>query len=745
MNITTTINKMEAIDAKYERRMFLLNIEKRAEIKEAKKAAGSTAFDIFLNDALIVLGQKKENKTDAIIAIEAKYEAKMNKIKAEWKAAKDAFYNEMFGEDKPVKKVMTIQEAAARIATKKASGKKLTLKAPKKPILKHKILLDTEEFNRKPILEAGRIQNRLPGEAATVTIEELAKAVTAGRTFKAAYLTGKSSNTFVSSSLMVIDVDNKPAEQKLYGYISLGKFKEIAAKSKYKPALIYTTFSHTEKTHKYRAVFQLGRVITNLNELKAIGEALQHEYPFADAAVTVTHMIYGGKNIIHLDPLAVINPMVEFDAEVKQTASASTHITETNTDKIILTEDILTANLSDIREDFEGLEIDIVNSFEWINRNVPMSAALGFDINTRFRCVFEEHEDKNPSARIAVADGQQYYICSCTNTYLSLIDLIAKALDKDKITVQNIIADALGITIGSKYQQKMRAFIADTIAKTDKLITEDSVLYKAMKQSNLHGIYNLIQQFAAAHITVAPLGEDNKITFFMAQSQIQKKMLQNGLKGAGSVGYKLDRLKELGLIRALSDLEINAEALKKANEIKNNMILKAANASKYINRIEYYELTLLTPAVIAKAEALILKEKELGVKRRIMNSTRRVAAFGEEYAQTINVQINVSAKANKAKNNMDKVLNAAGELIEQQGYFTEAQLLKAFNSNRNMNKEKAIKVMNDAIPIIIRTLDIKKDRVKKATREVFTIPANVATNTTIYCIKDIEKAALTAA
>lgn len=602
--------------------------------------------------------------------------------------------------------------------------------------MKHKILLDTVEYTEKPAgREAGAIQKRLPNCVTEVTITDLAMAVIKGRSFKPNYMTGRTQDTFVSSSLIAVDIDNKGQELDLYGYKSIESFIEETKESDLKPALIYTTFSHTDEVHKYRAVFQLNRLVTNLNELRAIGELIKNEYPYVDAKVSVVHTIYGGKDLKLLDPTAVISPEVTYEEEKKIIKGKSVEVTKVNGDKITLTKELIVENLKPFRDQFKGTTIDIVNSFDWINNNIPMTAALGFDLNTRFRCILPDHRDEKPSARISeTIDGRQNYICSCQNTYTSLIDVVAKALNMNKILVQYLITDALGIIVGSEYQKNMRLLIADIMANTEKLITPGSILDKFMTRSNLHGVYNLIQQFASSHITVTPLGANDKITFFMSRSQIVEKMEKFKMRGSSTVGYKLNTLKELGLIRALTDEEINPDALKKSRSIQLQMAMQSTKAS-YMNRVEYYELCLITPEQIEDAEKIITLMKELGVKRDKNNSTRRLITFGEEFASKVNVQMDVLEKVSdpKIQKQMDKMLKAAKSLIETQGYFTEDQLRQAYDPSRKIKKDRVQKQINDYIPYIIKRLDLKKNRVKKSLRNQYSINQKIKTNTVIYC------------
>lgn len=118
-----------------------------------------------------------------------------------------------------------------------------------------------------------------------------------------------------------------------------------------------------------------------------------------------------------------------------------------------------------------------------------------------------------------------------------------------------------------------------------------------------------------------------------------------------------------------------------------------------------------------------------------MNITRRLNTYGEEFTFNVNVQGKVEQKIcfNKNQKEMDKLISAASDLIAAQGYFTEDQLRKQFDPKRKMKKDTVQKLIDDTIPSIISQLNIKKDRVKKATREQFNISAKTKSNTTIYC------------
>ena len=85
-------------------------------------------------------------------------------------------------------------------------------------VVTHKVLLDTKAYSSKPNgLTAGSIQKRLPECATNISIEQLANKLASGHTFKPVYMTGRSQDTFVSASLVVIDIDNKGSELEKHG------------------------------------------------------------------------------------------------------------------------------------------------------------------------------------------------------------------------------------------------------------------------------------------------------------------------------------------------------------------------------------------------------------------------------------------------------------------------------------------------------------------------------------------------
>lgn len=609
-------------------------------------------------------------------------------------------------------------------------------------LMNHEVMLDNKEFDKKPKgAEIGAIQNRLAKSKETVSILDLADALTKGRSFKPCLMLGKSNDTFVSSSLIVLDIDNKGMELEEYGYKSIDSFLEDVKKSRFKPCLVYTTFSHSEECNKYRAVFQLDKKVTDFDYLTQIHDEIVADYPYADKKVHPAAVIFGGIDLIKLDALAVVKVdnfvfKGKKDKKIVRTNTAKAASITTRAEIINLTEsDILNNIKTAYNKKFRGVEVDYNESFDWFNENIKLTDALNVSLDERFRCVLPDHVDEHPSARISdELEGGQRYMCSCRQG-LKLLDVLALILNKDKSLIAFKIAEALGIVLGSEYQKKWVWILINFRRYLDEELEEYEVLNKYIKRRNLYGVYYLLIDFAMENVSSIPLNDnEDTLTFFVSNERISQRMKNLDMLGATlqAVNNKMNALKELGLIRALPDEEIRPNLLKEANKIRTEAALKNNNVKR--NRVDYYELKLLSPDVVENAEAFITQAKEAGLKFTNNNIVRRAAAIGEEKTQEINVQFNVSSISNSkaVQKRMTKILEAAKALLDRQGYFTIEQLRHEFDPYRKVQKKMQIKYINDALPFIIKNFDVKEDRMKKSLCKTLSISDKIKTNTLIY-------------
>ena len=571
-----------------------------------------------------------------------------------------------------------------------------------------------------------------------MNLEELSSIIKDKHTIIPAILTENEKledSNWTSQQVFALDIDNISARTTINDLIARFKSNDIEC------AMVYTSFSHTEANPKYRMIFIADKVIYDYATAKQVTEALHTIAMCADEKCTDLSRIYfAGKEVIYkaeatfnAEKLLARKELYNSVITTTRKASTKTEIVgreADGTDNIIFTLADLRNNLSTINE-FRGKELDYSTSFEWINTHISLSQALGKKHNVLFRCLHKEHIDQTPSAMIYEFEGQEYYRCSsCKSSHFhkpkSTIDTLALLLDKSKVEIQYILSEILGFSIGSEYQKNMRLLIAETQSKFNagKLIPQDSMLYKHMKRSNLFGAMTCVFNFALANVEYKALATADRPTFFMSRNQLAVEMAKNQMAGATAVKSKIQKLKDLGFIRALRDDEIHD--LTEAKNIK-----KKYNFSY---RVEFFELCDISYSMIDKANEYIRARKEYGHIYAGDNIFRRVQTFDFDTVQKSNIQENISESIsnNKDIKKYKKIIEKAEMLIEEFGYFTVDMLRKAFDPKRKMKKVISEKLIYDILPHMIKTLDIKKMRVTKAVKSRYSID-NLKTNNIIYC------------
>ncbi|MHC5779453.1 hypothetical protein [Nostoc sp.] len=117
------------------------------------------------------------------------------------------------------------------------------------------------------------------------TAQELSWRIQLGHTFIWSYLEGGlTANNFVSSSLLVLDFDNKIAKESTVDsrHISIAQVLTRACEYSLEFCFAYTTLSHSDTTHKFRLVFQLQKTVTDVNQFKLLIGQLFVVFPEVD-------------------------------------------------------------------------------------------------------------------------------------------------------------------------------------------------------------------------------------------------------------------------------------------------------------------------------------------------------------------------------------------------------------------------------------------------------------------------------
>lgn len=597
------------------------------------------------------------------------------------------------------------------------------------------VLLDTVAYDEKPQgATIGAIANRLPQNQTTIAINDLVEAVSNGQSWKASVLTDTNNASFVSSSLVALDIDNKDS------YTTVDEF--MALDHKYQPCFIYETFSSTTEHERFRVVYAFDNTITDYSTMVALYNEVIAQYPTVDIDLSVDpgKILFGGRTLRYFNIAINAVPALTVAPIEVQRVSTSASSSKAHTELVEAGEytdlDIM-MNLNEVAYKYADVkEIDINNSYEWINENVKVTDALKIVEGARFRCILPNHEDNHPSARIVTDNGVQKYFCSCEANGYRLITLLSKLLDMSEVRVKTLILDALHISYGSEYQKSTERYIADLRRNLPKVMTQDLKDY--LNKRKLFQTYKLIIDFADAHIPYNSFANDNRVVFFLGKRVLQEEMKQNYISGNASA--KLTALCELGLLRKLTDSEIKDNVLANADRTKKALQTKLTKNTGTdvtdLNRVDFYELVDLAPSVVAKAMDKVKAMKDSAIRQRGINVNRRVNTFGaDEVLNNINVQATIDTKKQNKKR--VKVVEAMNNLIESNGMFNEAELIRAYyeTDKKHMTIDKAQQTVLDFIPSFLNEGLLERVRVNSKTRTAHNIHSNYKSNSFVYIVK----------
>ena len=590
----------------------------------------------------------------------------------------------------------------------------------------HKVLLDTVEFTQKPTdFEVGGIQNRLPESVAEVTIEELAAAIISGRTFKPNYMTGRSQSSFVSSSLIAIDIDNKGKELEEYGYISIDDFKLKVKESNLKPAIIYTTFSHTDVCHKYRAIFQLKRLITNLEELKAVGTAIKSEYPFADAKVSVVHPIYGGHNLIEVNPDAFIDMdnniifnLIAQDIDIDETsiidikeAARTTKETTKLTKDTIITDTLKNLYGYKTFESYDDLKKHLLS--------INLADLLRVKNPSKFNCIF--HNDKKPSAGIFEVNGEYIYNCfsGCEHGKKDIFNIVAKikgfegSASEQYMKATRYLMQSLSIKVRNEewMQAQFTTIRENRLILTQNRINKDTYPALSPRMRYITNLLRAMLDHAEAAVMSYPTKDvTGQALFFVSYNQLSA-MLEG--KQVRTIRTQIAELTMLGLIRKVSDEEVEKVAPKRFK-----LSLKYKLENNLSHTVQYYSIPLWNTDTLLRANEIKAQGNASGITSKGMG-TRAASAINKTVSTKVEYE-----ESDRVKADIEAMLKWTKRTLTRNGAVIKDDFVK-YAKKKKIGARYAATIL----PGVIAKLELKKITVTNDLIKKYSLPKNTLRKT----------------
>ena len=578
------------------------------------------------------------------------------------------------------------------------------------------VLLDEVEHTSKPQgKEVGRITKALPNNRVKVAIPQFANFIEKGCSFKASVLTSTTKDSFVSSNIVALDVDNKES------YTTIDEFMKLTGEAQLKPFMMYETFSSKAEHQRFRVLYRFNRTITDSEEMEKLYNYVWSLFPTVDLDYSVDHskILYGGKKVVFFNnETNDIPDLSNVSILKKKTVKAAPKQTTATHTKHITKEEIK-ANLEALRAKYEG---QVMNAKE-INENIKLTDLLGVSLGERFRCILPNHDDKNPSARIIEDKNnpkEQVYICTCNASGNRVINIWAKLFNVSNTVAFKEISSILGTLMNSEYQRKAKDFI-DTLYDNYDVLMDDEVK-RILDKKRLTHIYLLFLRIARSK-AVAPISKnENDIAVYVSNEFIKDRMVKEKIAGARDINKKINELCRLGIIKKLTD-----------SEIKPASLAESKKDAKY-NHIDYYCILDLTEDRIDFIKDTVAHDKEVGYRQYGTNTQRQINACGHDH-----IRGNVHTQAYRKKEDQS-VIAAVNTLIESgTGYFSEDDVSKLMRQkNHKLVKKVAEQRILDFMPSVVEDLGLKRIRVNKKTRKTFNIDKKYASNSIVYVVSKSE-------
>lgn len=350
----------------------------------------------------------------------------------------------------------------------------------------------------------------------------------------------------------------------------------------------------------------------------------------------------------------------------------------------------------------------------------------GYDVSDKynFSCIFHDHEDNNPSARIYTnSKGQQRYICFShpDGKYnASLIDLWA---DLNKITIHESIKQVLTY---AGIEHKESEFIRQQIDKyhynTMKIGNLEYVkenypyLYKYMKRYEAE--LRAIMDYAESKLLNTKYSHNGEAIFYLSKYtadkviRAEKRTVTTNTRRANIM---TNFLVTLGILNKIPFDELNKDVLKQAiQQSKDNRI------------ISFFSFNQLTDKVLSIAN--YRAEQLHKAKFKISSMTRVVihSLLGEEIANKVYPNLNnIQRKFYENKFNDDYLLFSKTiiKLIQEKGYTNKKEVVQTINDGRTVRGREYI--FDKIIYEVVQAYDLKYDFMKKEQKLKYNVPLKV--------------------
>ena len=313
----------------------------------------------------------------------------------------------------------------------------------------------------------------------------------------------------------------------------------------------------------------------------------------------------------------------------------------------------------------------------------------------------------------------------------SMAQLIAEAdarYESDMAQLEELFPD--------EYQDSQTQYVDELIDDFNHSLCDELSDY--MKQEDIYVFYQALLNYVRDRISHEPLSiHDNELTFYVMYNDLRtvlKSMNYTGSMSTTGLKARLSKLCDIKLLRNITNDEMTPKALYVANKVADNVsrTMSQAHGKRFwVKRRNHYVLYNLSQQNQLRAMNIVATEKKCNLRQKNKTSTSLTLVHGEDNG----VVAQKAPDINPTK--LRNFINAANILLKNQGYYTEKQLRRQYmKKDHNITKADAIPLTATYLAGVNLRVGAIRARVNKDTREKYSIPLRIKSNTVIYILED---------
>jgi hypothetical protein len=576
-------------------------------------------------------------------------------------------------------------------------------------------MLDTHYYKEKPRRsEIAKITERLLHNPVDISLEQLAKEISKGKSFTPAYIQTKNKDgelrrtkdCWTSQQIICIDFDNEYKDKDGNKRKHISMTLEDAIKEFQDMAVfIYKSFNYKDNHPKFRVVLCLDKEITSPNEIDFILSWFKHKYPNSDPqCFERARLFFGGTDVIELNFNNRVNTYEILKYILPDKMNKNMMSEEKSTQSILdYTKDYLSNITWVLKSHHENLSLKKQEKITFENKLDLMGYLLSRDLyhylgiennGSAFRCIF--HNDKNPSASI-VKNQKGYHFYKCHSSHCGFSGNILRITERlfglNNVDAIDYLCQVYNAeVVESEWYIKQKRIYEQNIyyLLSGFMEEEHPDLYKFIKKHiPLLVILNQIAIMCIGSETIQrnkkaiwfkPLHEiiEMFVDFIVDIKEIEEKdkKITHDLK---ELNKRINLFALLGVIEKLHVSEVPRELF-----LRYTALQKQAG-NKRINIPNFYYIPPYDDNVLTNANNMAYEFKTNNMSKKGFSREMIIRAMGEDVANRVypmkkNVQISETSQTLAIK-----VKRLLLDMINEKGYAFEKDVIEMADGSKEMN------------------------------------------------------------